>query len=428
MSKDTKKSDVDDFSDTETKKERNKRIRRTVGKSLFLTIELFVVLVLSFSIILLVTPNAKSKLMSSWLGKFLVKFVISHDDYGNILDSNFDRDNMNANEGVDLDTLDGYTNIALFGLDSRYGELEQGVRSDTIIIVSINKETKEIKMCSVYRDNWVRVLHPDGSAAYSKINSAYAYGGPSAAVKTLNTNFDLNIKDYASVNFYGLATIIDMLGGIDVKITSTEKYWINQYLTETRKVTGMYSPDVASYGYVHLDGLQATAYCRIRKTTFFDEDGKAINDDFGRTARQRFVITQLVSKAKSAGVSKIMELTEEIFHGDEEIIKTSIPYDDLLDLIPVMMDFSIAGNQGFPTTYDCPDKSYTNGDSAVVAQGFTYNVKKMHQFLFGDYGYTPSEVVQGISESIMSITHVEERTLPEDAISNKTKNDAEEED
>lgn len=428
MSKDTKKSDVDDFSDTETKKERNKRIRRTVGKSLFLTIELFVVLVLSFSIILLVTPNAKSKLMSSWLGKFLVKFVISYDDYGNILDSNFDRDNMNANEGVDLDTLDGYTNIALFGLDSRYGELEQGVRSDTIIIVSINKETKEIKMCSVYRDNWVRVLHPDGSAAYSKINSAYAYGGPSAAVKTLNTNFDLNIKDYASVNFYGLATIIDMLGGIDVKITSTEKYWINQYLTETRKVTGMYSPDVASYGYVHLDGLQATAYCRIRYTTFFDEDGKAINDDFGRTARQRFVITQLVSKAKSAGVSKIMELTEEIFHGDEEIIKTSIPYDDLLDLIPVMMDFSIAGNQGFPTTYDCPDKSYTNGDSAVVAQGFTYNVKKMHQFLFGDYGYTPSEVVQGISESIMSITHVEERTLPEDAISNKTKNDAEEED
>lgn len=406
--------DISDILEDE-KKEKKKKRRHTVGKSILLIGEIFVILVMSLVLFLLITPNAKVKLVDSWFGRFLIKLVVSDDEYGNILDTNYDRNGMGANEGVNTSILENYTNIALFGLDSRYGELEQGVRSDTIIVVSINNETKEVKMCSVYRDNYLRVVKADGSAFYGKVNSAYAYGGPEAAVKTLNQNFDLNITDYASVNFYGIATIIDMLGGIDVNITSTEMYWINQYLTETRKITGMYSPDVTSYGQVHLDGLQATAFCRIRYTTFTDPDGNKYNDDFGRTARQRFVISQLVEKAKAVGVSKILDIAEEIFNGNEEIIKTSIPYDELLDMIPVLMEFNISGSAGFPTTYVCPDVRYTNGESSVVAQGFSYNVKKMHQFLFGDYGYTPSEIVEGISQSIKSLTYVEEVTLPEDA-------------
>lgn len=403
-----------EVSETERKK-RNKRIRRTIEKSVLLVVELFVILISSFVLFMLVTPNSKAMLVNSWIGRTLIKLVISDSEYDNILDKDYDRQNMSANEGVNTEVLEKFTNIALFGLDSRYGELDEGVRSDTIIVVSINNETKEVKMCSVYRDNWLRVVKKDGTAYYGKINAAYAYGGPESAVKTLNQNLDLDITDYASVNFYGIARLIDMLGGIDVKITSTEQYWINQYLTETRKVTGIQSEDVYNHGNVHLNGIQATAFCRIRYTTFTDSEGNKYNDDFGRTARQRFVISQMVDKAKAAGVSKILELADEVFNGGEELVKTSIPYDELLDMIPVLMDFSITGQAGFPTTYTCPDIKYTSNESSVVAQGFSYNVTKMHNFLFGDYGYTPSKVVLGIDESIKGLTHVEEVTLPEDA-------------
>lgn len=406
--------DISDILEDE-EREKKKKKRRNICKIFLIAAEFFVIFLTSFVIFLLVTPNSKAMLANSWLGRMFIKFVVSDDEYNNILDTEYDRNNMNANEGVDTETLGKYTNIALFGLDSRYGELDQGVRSDTIIIVSINNETKEVKMCSVYRDNYLRVIKKDGTAFYGKVNSAYAYGGPEGAVKTLNQNLDLNITDYVSVNFYGIARIIDMLGGIDVNITSTEMYWINQYLGETRIVTGIDSELVYNYGQVHLNGIQATAFCRIRYTTFTDPEGNKYNDDFGRTARQRFVISQLVDKAKAAGVNKIFGLVDEVFNGGEEIIKTSIPYDDLLDMIPILMEFSITGQAGFPSTYTSPDERYTNNESSVVAQGFAYNVTKMHQFLFGDYGYKPSQVVEGISDSIRGLTHVEEVTLEEDA-------------
>ncbi len=422
------KVDIEDYLENkEDNKEDNKKdsdikkkksagmIVKTSLKSLLLVFEIFTIIVMSLAIFMLITPNSKALLANTWLGRFVIKIVVTDSDYDNILDADYNRDDTGINKEINDDILDDYTNIALFGLDSRFGELGQGVRSDSIIIVSINEKTKEVRLCSVYRDNWLRIVKPDGTTEYGKVNSAYAFGGPEAAVKTLNQNFDLNIKDYAAVNFYGISKIIDMVGGIDVSITSTEMYWINQYLTETRKVTGLDAPDVTSYGAVHLSGLQATAFCRIRYTTFTDPDGNKYNDDFGRTARQRFVIEQLVSKAKNAGLDTVMDMAEEIFNADQTIVKTSIPYDDLLDMIPVLIDFNITGSAGFPTTYTCPDHSVTGGESSVVAQGFAYNVTKMHQFLFGDYNYKPSTVVQGISDMLYLKTHVEEVTLKEDA-------------
>ena len=406
----------DNKKDSDIKKKKSAgMIVKTSLKSLLLVFEIFTIIVMSLAIFMLITPNSKALLANTWLGRFVIKIVVTDSDYDNILDADYNRDDTGINKEINDDILDDYTNIALFGLDSRFGELGQGVRSDSIIIVSINEKTKEVRLCSVYRDNWLRIVKPDGTTEYGKVNSAYAFGGPEAAVKTLNQNFDLNIKDYAAVNFYGISKIIDMVGGIDVSITSTEMYWINQYLTETRKVTGLDAPDVTSYGAVHLSGLQATAFCRIRYTTFTDPDGNKYNDDFGRTARQRFVIEQLVSKAKNAGLDTVMDMAEEIFNADQTIVKTSIPYDDLLDMIPVLIDFNITGSAGFPTTYTCPDHSVTGGESSVVAQGFAYNVTKMHQFLFGDYNYKPSTVVQGISDMLYLKTHVEEVTLKEDA-------------
>lgn len=130
---------------TEDKKTKNKRIRRNVEKSILLVIELFVIFVSAFALFLLVTPNSKAMLLNSWIGRTFIKLVVTDSEYNNILDKDYNRNDMNANDGVDTEVLDKYTNIALFGLDSRYGELENGVRSDTIIVLVLIMKQKRLK-------------------------------------------------------------------------------------------------------------------------------------------------------------------------------------------------------------------------------------------------------------------------------------------
>lgn len=397
------------------KQERKKKRKRKIA---LLIAELIAIPVLVFALVLLLMPNSKAWLLGTPLGKFLVGIVVSEDDFDNIHDKEFNRSDIEVNDGLDISAMDGYYNIALFGLDSREGELDSGVNSDTIIIASINEETGEVKMCSVYRDTYLRVVKKDGSNSYDKVNSAYCFGGPEETVKTLNANFDLNISDYVSINFGGLANIIDMLGGIDINISSDEAYWINQYLTETRKVTGMYTPDVYSSGNVHLTGLQAVAFCRIRKVTFIDEDGQVYSNDFGRTARQRRVIMKIVELAKNAGVDKVMDVANAIFDSDSDFIKTSIPYDDVLDLIPTLLSFSITGTNGYPYTYECPELVMLSDgsriDFPVAITGLSYNNYKMHEFLFNDKNYKPSDTVKNIEKTLNSMLGYGEKRLDGD--------------
>ena len=177
----------------------------------------------------------------------------------------------------------------------------------------------------------------------------------------------LDIKDYVTVNFNGIATIIDLLGGVDVNLTEEEQMYVNGYLTETRMITGMDADDIYQYGQkIHLNGLQATAYCRIRYTALYMEDGTVYNNDFGRTARQRIVLTQLVEKAKSAGLSQVLSLCDEVFKSENDIFKTSLTYDEVMDLIPVLLDFSMDSTTGYPFTYNADVKM--DEVSCVVAK------------------------------------------------------------
>ena len=162
------------------------------------------------------------------------------------------------------ETPKGYTNVALFGLDSRDGELSGGVRSDSIMIVSINNKTGDVKIISVYRDTLLK--QQDGT--YEKANAAYSFGGPQEAVAMLNRNLDLDITKYASVNFNSLADIIDILGGVEVELTSEEIFWLNGYTAETSQVVGRqtHTLDENSPGVHNLDGIQAVSYTRIRYT------------------------------------------------------------------------------------------------------------------------------------------------------------------
>ena len=196
----------------------------------------------------------------------------------------------------------GYTNVALFGLDSRENDLGKGNRSDTIIIASLNNDTKEVKLVSIYRDTLLEL--DDGS--YNKANSAYSFGGPEGAVSLINRNLDMNIEKYVTVNFNALVDVIDAVGGLDLELTHDEVGHMNNYCVETSKVTGKsyekIEPEVE--GTYHLNGVQAVSYSRIRYT----EGG-----DFKRAERQRLVLQKIADKAQNMSVGTVNKIIDSVF-------------------------------------------------------------------------------------------------------------------
>lgn len=390
---------------------RRKKHKRKI-KIGVLILELAVFIVAIAIIVMFFMPNSKAKLLSAFTQCSIGRGILScagEDDYNkNILNSDFDRDNISKSKSALASKK--YINIALFGLDPREGEFETAIRSDSIIIVTVNTKTKAITLTSVYRDTLLRMTNRKGNVVFSKANDAYFFGGPEEAITTLNTNLDMNIEDYAVVNFSGLSTIIDALGGIDANITEGEKGCLNDYLVETRKLTGMDAPDVKKTGHVHLSGLQATAYCRIRYVTYTAPDGTEYNYDFGRTERQRFVMTQLFNLAKTAGTDKMLKTAKALLKNGtssgEKIMETSLPWDTILDLIPIAMECSLGGTQGFPYEQDTPPQQNAYY-GYVVPVSLVDNVKKLQSTLFPDEHYEPSSILKSISNEIIDETGIE---------------------
>ena len=290
--------------------------------------------------------------------------------------------------------MTGYTTYALFGLDHRSkNEKLNTENSDTIIIASINNDTKAVKLVSVYRDTLLNVKDD----TYSKANSAYALGGPTNAVSMLNTNLDLNITDYVAIDFDALVTVVDCLGGLDIPLSYAEIVHMNNYCVETSEETGKsYTPvelpdpkpedEEAIVDTYHLNGVQATSYCRIRYTASLD---------MGRTERQRRVIQMIVDKAKKAGLSTIFDIMDQVF----PMVKTSVSKTEILKMIPAMIGYSIDETTGFPNDY----KFAQVKGSVIVPTTLESNVLKIHQFLYGDASYTPTQDVLNRSAQITNI-------------------------
>ena len=290
--------------------------------------------------------------------------------------------------------MTGYTTYALFGLDHRSkNEKLNTENSDTIIIASINNDTKAVKLVSVYRDTLLNVKDD----TYSKANSAYAFGGPTNAVSMLNTNLDLNITDYVAIDFNALVTVVDCLGGLDIPLSYAEIVHMNNYCVETSEETGKsYTPielpdpkpedEEAIVDTYHLNGVQATSYCRIRYTASLD---------MGRTERQRRVIQMIVDKAKKAGLSTIFDIMDQVF----PMVKTSVSKTEILKMIPAMIGYSIDETTGFPNDY----KFAQVKGSVIVPTTLESNVLKIHQFLYGDASYTPTQDVLNRSAQITNI-------------------------
>ena len=312
-----------------------------------------------------------------------------------VLDDSKIKVNQEVQDSIDSQesTLTGYTTYALFGIDHRDKNTALGgENSDTIIIASVNNDTKDVKLVSVYRDTLLNL----GNDTYSKANAAYAYGEAEQALTMLNTNLDLNISEYATVNFNALTTIIDDLGGLDMDMSYAEIVHMNNYCVETSEETGKdYTPielpdrpddiEAVQYHY-HLNGVQATSYCRIRYTASLD---------MGRTERQRRVIQMIVSKAKSAGLGKIFKIMDDVF----PMVTTSMTKDEILQLLPTLIGYSVDDTTGFPSSF----KFANVKGSIIVPTTLESNVIELHKFLYGDEAYTPSATVLANSEKILEI-------------------------
>ena len=292
--------------------------------------------------------------------------------------------------------MKGYRNIALFGVDSTEGDLDRNTRSDSIIIASINQDTGDIKLVSVYRDTYLNL----GNDSYNKCNAAYAKGGPEQAISMLNMNLDMNITDFVTVGFGGLMDVIDAVGGIDIDVDAAELQHINNYQLTMAQNLGLNGyTEVTSTGLQHLNGLQATAYCRIRYTNGWD---------YMRAARQREVLMATIEKAKTCSASSLISALDSIA---PEIYTSLDITSDVPELIQNLTSYNIVTedvsemNNGFPN-----NDMRTSGNlgsalgDCVVPRDLESNVIWLHELLFDDPEYEPSSTVKSISQKIASDT------------------------
>ena len=313
-----------------------------------------------------------------------------------------------SEEPVDGEQDTGFWNIAFFGLDSRdadslttmntsdYGDK----RSDCIMIISINRGTGDVKLLSVYRDTYMQMrrknYYESGEYIYDKATHAYFYGsankvpgdeskdaGPYFSIDMLERNLDIEIDNFVSVNFGIVANVIDTLGGVELELTQAECKDINQYIDEINRITGSNSEHIVEPGVYQLDGVQATAYGRVRHT---------LGDDYKRAERQRTVMMLAAKKAQAANLDTLVSLVELV----APQLRTDLTTKQMLSLVNSVRKYNLDeenGQSGFPFNKK-DDPSYVDPDDMAA------NVIALHQYLYGDTDYTPSDLVYEISNHI----------------------------
>ena len=286
---------------------------------------------------------------------------------GRMQQVNLNENDLNVSAEA-AENLSNFRNIAIFGIDSREDTYSKGNRSDCIIIASMNNDTKEVKLVSVYRDTYVQI---EGHGL-DKITHAYSYGEAPLAIKTLNTNFDLNIKEFVTVNFDAVKDIVDDIGGISMNITDEEVSQI---------------PGLTKAGTYNLTGEQALAYARIRH---------AEGGDYKRTERMRDVLTAVFDKVKTFNISQLNQFIDEVLPK----VYTNITASDVFSMIPSLTSIKITDSIGWP--YET--KGITLDRWYGVPVTLESNVTRLHQELFGESDYVPSDTVKQISQEIIDKT------------------------
>lgn len=301
---------------------------------------------------------------------------IKHDD-------DFDINQVEINEGVE-EVAKGYRNILLLGVDSRENEYTNTL-SDSIMVISINQDTKEVRIASVYRDCYLKVGNK-----FDKVTHAFAYGGAEASLSAINTNLDLNLKEYVAINFEVVVDVVDAVGGVEIELTSQEVKYINDYIREVNEVTGHDSPKITKAGTYTLDGVQALAYSRIRYTA---------GGDYKRTERQREVLNLAFAKIKSMNILQLNNLATKILAE----VSTNISTNDIIGLLSQATSFDIKEATGWPF-----DGGIRGFQPDAVWYGAPVNLENqvtlLHEFLFPEEEYEPSSTVKKISNDLIKKT------------------------
>jgi len=275
----------------------------------------------------------------------------------------------NSLDGADLGARNGsngITNIALFGIDARPGE--ENARSDSIMILTIDNTRGKIKLTSIMRDSLVRI---DGER--DKINHAYMYG-PKQAIRTLNETFDLDITEYATVNFNQMCDIIDIVGGVnltvyDYEIKETNRF-IREYCVEQRGIPNYEDYYITKEGYQWLNGVQALSYARIRKT--------GTGDDWQRVNRQATVLKCLFEQVKGLSIGKLADLAGELLPN----VKTSLKITELTPLMTKMLRHGTPEVEHFRLPVDgCWEYS---SDGAYILFDTELAAEQLHRYLYED--------------------------------------------
>lgn len=319
-----------------------------------------------------------------------------------------------------------YMNIALFGVDAlnekQFRKLQAneqdaestkstGIRSDSTMIASINMATGDIKLVSVYRDTYLNT----GTDRYEKCNAAFSRGGPKQAMKMLNMNLDMDIEKFVAVSYGGVIELIDALGGVWIDVDKSELKHINNYqksivaswkygialtddtdpsVIDSKVKKSDYTP-VTETGYQLLNGLQATAYCRIRYTA---------GNDYKRAERQREVLQAIEAQAKSLAKKNPAELTK-IFNSVIENVCTNIEVNDMLALLGKILDYQVVGQDGFPQADLRVSHNIGAKGDCVIPRDLEANVVWLHKFLFDEDDYEVTKTVKEINQQIKDDTN-----------------------
>lgn len=298
-----------------------------------------------------------------------------------------DEDDLGLEELDDTSNLalDSVINIALFGIDTREGDYEKSL-SDTILIATVDFEHNKLKLASVMRDTIVYVP----GKGYQRVNSAYATGGPSLAIKTLNTNLDLNITDFVTVNFEAMEKIVDSVGGVEIDVESREISALNGIILEVNRITS--GPDAATIkkiGLQTLNGRQAVAYSRIRKLG---------NGDFDRTERQRTVLEQVLNKVlKDRSITKAMRFADSLL----PYVQTSMSRKEILAIGTKVLASGATTLENTRIPLDDHVKNANiNGAAVLLTDSLIDNVSFLHNFIYENDLYEPSKRLLEINDDM----------------------------
>lgn len=279
--------------------------------------------------------------------------------------------NAENNSLGDEELVGDVYNVLLLGSDKRPGETTG--RSDTMILVSINKQTKRVVATSFLRDTYVKIPIKN---EFHKLNAAFAYGGIELLFETLQYNYGITVDKYVEVDFLSFIDAIEILGGLDVQVYEEELYWFNQYIHASNLLVEPPEREDSDYvesadgSFIHLNGKQALAYARFRYVG---------NGDFTRTDRQRRVVQNIFDKVKSMDVTTLIQLLDQIIPH----ITTNLTTDECMELImmlPEVSNYEII-------SWHIPDEGFKymqiDGDD-VVAIDFSYYMKKMYNYIYTD--------------------------------------------